>query len=122
MDQSLFFFTSLLIFIGALLRFVISKLFSFSLYSWGTLVVNTLACLLMGLCLALSLMHTLDTKLLTPIYGLLGALSTFSTFSHDTLMLYRNNGILLAAINIFANIFLGLASFALGFFSVVYFL
>lgn len=122
MEQSLLIITSLLIFIGALLRFIISKIFSFSLYSWGTLVVNVLACCIMGLCLALALMHTLDTKLLTPIYGFLGALSTFSTFSHDTLMLYKNNGILLAGINIFANIFFGLLGFALGFFSVVYFL
>lgn len=54
MEQYFLFFISILVFLGALLRFIISKFFAFSLYSWGTLLVNVLACIIMGICLALS--------------------------------------------------------------------
>lgn len=78
--------------VGAMLRYGISgwvQKHSTTTFPWGTVAVNVLGCLLMGV-LAKLLM---ESSLVRPEYrvailvGVLGALTTFSTFSYEALSL-----------------------------------
>lgn len=79
-------------------------------FPYGTLVVNVLGCFGLGF-----LMPLLEEKLLVgPAWrafwtiGLLGAFTTFSTFSYETLMLLRDGSDGLAALNVAVSVALGL--------------
>jgi CrcB protein len=52
---------------------------------------------------------------LLAITGLLGALTTFSTFSFETLELLQNSRFQLAMINVLMNVFFGLGAVLIGF-------
>jgi CrcB protein len=72
-------------------------------FPWGTLVVNLTGCFLIGLLFALAdraRFLTPDMRLLL-ITGYLGALTTFSTFSLETVSAGRSGMVLLPLINIF---------------------
>lgn len=82
----------------------------------GTLVVNVLGCFLLGL-----LMHVGTATDLIPRparvglgVGLLGGLTTFSTFGWETVKLAEEAQWALAAANITANVLLGLGAAWLG--------
>lgn len=104
-------------FIGAVLRYVISilsiKVFG-NTFPYGTLIVNITGCFVIGLILSSTTNQlNVNTKLLV-ITGLLGALTTFSTFSYETLNYFNHNqynlGILNAALNFilcFSSVLLG---------------
>lgn len=95
--------------IGSLLRYSIGlgfQHFKLKGYPLGTLIANILACLVMGL--FLSWAH--DKTDLPEHYkkmllvGLCGGLSTFSTFSLDSLKLIREGQTLIATLNIVTSI------------------
>ncbi|MBE9524909.1 MAG: fluoride efflux transporter CrcB [Chloroflexi bacterium] len=103
-------------FFGATLRYLIggwiSQLTSESNFPYGTLAVNILGCLAIGLISGLA-----ETRgLLTPemhlliLTGVLGALTTFSTFSYETASLVRMGESLPAMLNLSAQIILGLGA------------
>lgn len=74
-------------------------------FPWGTLAVNLAGCFLIGLLFALSERArwlTPDVRLLL-ITGYLGALTTFSTFSLETVNASRSGMILLPLANITIN-------------------
>ncbi|MCH9691230.1 MAG: fluoride efflux transporter CrcB [Gammaproteobacteria bacterium] len=81
--------------VGALLRYAIS-VWAYPLFQdkfpLGTLIVNLLGAFLIGICYVL----ITERGLLAPEWrlllmtGLFGALTTFSTFSLETLMLWHN--------------------------------
>lgn len=81
----------------------------------GTLVVNVAGCFALGL-----LMAWLDRGLVSPALrqllavGFLGALTTFSTFGHETLELLRHGEAALAALSVAANLCVGLFAVWLG--------
>ncbi len=84
-------------------------------FPWGTLVVNLAGCFLIGLLFALSERArwlTPDVRLLL-ITGYLGALTTFSSFSMETVNAGRSGMILLPLANIMIN---NVAGFLLTFF------
>ena len=90
------------------------------MFPWGTLIVNLVGSLLMGvvlgalLPLAKSLQLLPDSLRLRLTVGFLGGFTTFSSFSMETLTLLRGDSFFLAAINIVASIVLGLAAAYLG--------
>jgi CrcB protein len=93
-------------FCGAVLRYLISgwvQSVSRSIdFPYGTLAVNALGCLAIGLLSELSAARGLfgpDTRALLFI-GLLGAFTTFSTFSNETLNLITDGNHLAALANI----------------------
>lgn len=69
----------------------------------GTLIVNTLGCLVAGLLIGwLQTRSIIDQRLLVVLMaGFLGAFTTFSAFALDTLAVYKEAGLFYAGINVF---------------------
>ena len=85
-------------------------------YPYGTLVVNLVGCFIIGLLFALadrSRLLSLDVRLLL-ITGYLGALTTFSSFSLETINAARAGLMMQAVINVLLNNIGGLALTYLG--------
>ena len=93
--------------IGALLRYLISGLIqknSSGIFPYGTLVVNLLGALIIGFLWELFQNITVSTNIRVFLFmGLLGAFTTFSTFSLETLNLIRDRENIQALINIFVS-------------------
>lgn len=90
-------------------------------FPWGTLVVNTAGSFLMGLILGMLLLLTermgsgiSESARLFLTVGFLGGLTTFSSFSMETLTLLRGGSTFYALANIGGNVLLGLAAAGLG--------
>ncbi len=81
--------------LGAMLRFLNTKMFNYYFATpvpWATLFVNVLGCFLMGIAYV-SLMDKLQSSeslRLFVMMGFLGALTTWSTFSMETVIMMTN--------------------------------
>ncbi|MEU7059219.1 fluoride efflux transporter CrcB [Streptomyces sp. NPDC046197] len=103
--------------IGAPLRYLTDRAVQSrhqSVFPWGTFVVNVTGCLILGLLTGAAGVgaagHQLQLLLGT---GLCGALTTYSTFSYETLRLTETGAGLYAAANAVASVAAGLgAAFA----------
>jgi CrcB protein len=106
--------------IGAIARFSISGCLQNGTpgtFPWGTLCVNTVGSLLIGLFLGLSeLVPVSPTVKLFVAVGFLGAFTTFSTYSVETLNLLRDRQTFLGLMNIGLNNLLALACVFGGYF------
>lgn len=84
-------------------------------FPWGTFTVNMIACLILGVVtgavLAGSAPHDVQALLGT---GLCGALSTYSTFSYESVRLAEQGSRFFALANIAASITAGLGAALLG--------
>ena len=78
-------------------------------FPWGTLCVNTVGSLLIGVFLGISELTPVSpaVRLLFAV-GFLGAFTTFSTYSMETLNLFRNKEAMLGLMNIGLNNLLSL--------------
>lgn len=107
-------------FVGSVLRYWLSGLAQdlarASLFPWGTLAVNLLGCLVIGIVAELAESRgafSAETRLLL-VTGVLGGFTTFSAFGNETLLLLRDAERGLALANVLANVILGLACAQLG--------
>lgn len=83
----------------------------------GTLAVNVLGCFLIGLIYGLTEKGNINAEWrLFLATGILGGFTTFSTFSHETVTLLRNEQYLYAFSNLGFSILLGLAATFAGIF------
>ncbi len=93
--------------IGALLRYLLSAVIqkqSASLFPYGTLVVNLIGALFIGFLWELFLRITVSTNIRVLIFmGIIGAFTTFSTFSLETFNLLRDGQYISALINVILN-------------------
>lgn len=102
-------------FVGALLRYGLSGLVHrqvpFATFPYGTLAVNLLGCLLIGVFAGLAESRQLfGPELRTfALIGLLGGFTTFSTLGYETFAMIRDDEYLLAVANVGAQVVLGLA-------------
>jgi fluoride exporter len=100
---------------GALCRWAIGRmavrLFGAN-FPYGTLIVNVLGCFLIGLIMHIALASDKlsPTARLTLTVGFLGALTTFSSFSYETVVLIDQARWTAAGLNIGANLFVSLAA------------
>lgn len=98
--------------VGACLRFGIGELMAWLLgrrhFPYGTLAVNLVGSFIMGLAYALiSHGHVLEHPLKPLLMvGILGALTTFSSFALDTVVLMQHGDWLKAGLNIVFNLVL----------------
>ena len=85
-------------------------------FAFGTLTVNIIGCLLLGLVLELESQTQWvgNSMLLFLAVGYLGAFTTFSTFGFETLKFMQAGDYHLAMLNVAANLGLGLLAVWLG--------
>lgn len=101
--------------LGALCRWGISRagyaLFGTG-FAWGTLIANVLGCFLLGFLMYLGLnTDKIPEALRTALaIGFLGALTTFSTFSYETIGYIDEGAWMLATLNIGTNLIIGLGA------------
>lgn len=107
-------------FIGAILRYVTSdfvqRMAGPSGFPYGTLAVNALGCLVIGLLAGVADARGIfnpQSRALVFV-GVLGAFTTFSTFSYETSALWQDGQTLPALLNIGGQIALGLTAVWVG--------
>ncbi len=107
-------------FVGASLRYLIGgwvhRLIDKPWLPYGTFAVNMLGCLLIGMIMGLSE----SRQFLTPearlfiVTGVLGSLTTFSTYAFESFNLYRDGELAASLVNIGLHVLVGLLFVALG--------
>ena len=100
--------------VGAVSRYLVSKginMLSIGIFPYGTLVVNIIGAFLIGL------LFSLFNDIVIPVYyksmitvGFLGAFTTFSTYSLESVNLLMSGEYKIAALNIVLNNFFSLAA------------
>ncbi|MEU9163043.1 fluoride efflux transporter CrcB [Streptomyces sp. NPDC048424] len=104
--------------VGAPLRYLTDRAVQArhdSVFPWGTFVVNAAACLLLGVLTGALLAGAASSQLQLLLgTGLCGALSTYSTFSYETLRLAERGWRFLAAANVVMSVLVGLGAVHLG--------
>ena len=84
-------------------------------FPWGTFTVNVSGCLLLGVVTGLGLYHDLDATTSTVLgTGGLGAYTTFSTFTFETVRLAEEGALDEAFRNAAASFLVGLAAASAG--------
>jgi len=106
-------------FVGAVARYLVGGWVQRLLpaaFPYGTLAVNVIGSLLLGAVFELGTARgALDPQLRLMLgVGVLGAFTTFSTFSLETLNLVREGSVFLAGTNVATNLLLCLAAVWLG--------
>ena len=106
-------------FFGAIARYVLSG-WAYATFghgwAWGTLVVNVCGSLFLGMTMTFSQRSLLLSEPLRDAIaiGFLGALTTFSTFSWETVQFLRAGALLQGGLNLVANCALCLVAVAAG--------
>ncbi len=105
--------------IGTLLRYIISGLtykYLDGVFPWGTLSVNLIGSLIIGFLWGLFERAAISPNLKMFVFiGILGAFTTFSTYSLESFNLFRDGEIKLALSNILISNILCIALVLLGF-------
>jgi len=87
-----------------------------SVMPWGTLVVNVVGSLVLGLLTGLAVNHDVPEDVMVGIgTGLCGALTTYSTFSFETLRLYEDGATLYALANVAVSLAAGMGAAVVGY-------
>ena len=108
-------------FVGASLRFLISglvqRLDPLGTFPYGTLSVNVLGCLVIGVLGGLADARGVlgPTARLVVVLGVLGGFTTFSTFAYETLALLRDGENLHAAVNVLASVAVSIVAVWIGY-------
>ncbi|GAB2653400.1 fluoride efflux transporter CrcB [Vibrio panuliri] len=105
---------------GACSRYLVSELCVTLLgrgFPYGTLTVNVVGSFIMGLLIAAFESEIMSIEPWRQIIGLgfLGALTTFSTFSMDNVLLMQQGAFFKMGLNVLLNVFLSISAAWLGF-------
>ncbi|TDP96522.1 fluoride efflux transporter CrcB [Labedaea rhizosphaerae] len=111
--------TAVLVFLGAAvgapLRYLTDRTVQArhdSMFPWGTLTVNAVGCLILGGLTGSGLGGSALALLGT---GFCGALTTYSTFSYETLRLVERRSYFYAAANVVVSVLTGLGAALIGY-------
>ena len=104
--------------VGAPLRYLSDRAIQArhdSVFPWGTLTVNVVGSLILGILTGAVTAGGASPQVQLAVgTGFCGALTTYSTFSYETLRLLEDDARLFAAANVVASIVAGLVSAFLG--------
>jgi fluoride exporter len=104
--------------VGAPLRYLSDRAIQArhdSVFPWGTLTVNVVGSLILGILTGAVTAGGASLQVQLAVgTGFCGALTTYSTFSYETLRLLEDDARLFAAVNVVASIVAGLVSAFLG--------
>ena len=104
--------------VGAPLRYLTDRAVQSrhdTVFPWGTFTVNVLGSLILGIITGAATSGGASPQVQLAVgTGFCGALTTYSTFSYETLRLLEDDARLFAAANIVASIVAGLGSALLG--------
>ena len=85
-------------------------------FPWATLGINVAGSFLIGLVLTMGALGRVSPQTTTALaVGFLGAFTTYSTFSWETLALGRANHVALAVLYVLVSVLLGLLAAGLGY-------
>ena len=106
---------------GALSRYLLGGLIFQILgtrFPWGTLVVNVIGCLLIGFLGTVAGGKVIENPQLriTLFAGFLGAFTTFSSFSFETWVLFKDGEMGLGGLNVLLSLMLGFFALGIGIF------
>jgi CrcB protein len=109
-------------FVGAVLRYWLSGMaqrWAGDSFPLGTLLVNVLGCMVLGaiMCLVEYRQWFGPHVRIFITIGILGGLTTFSTFGYETFALLRDGQLAAALSNVTANVVFGTAAVTLGWFA-----
>ena len=100
--------------VGAPLRYLTDRAVQArheSVFPWGTFTVNAVGCLLLGLLTGAAAAGAAGSRLMALLgTGLCGALTTYSTFSYETLRLAERGRGALALANALLSVLIGLGA------------
>lgn len=100
--------------VGAPLRYLTDRAVQVrhdSVFPWGTFAVNVAGCLILGFLTGAATTGAVSPRVQLLVgTGLCGALTTYSTFSYETLRLTEQGARLLAAANVTASVVAGLGA------------
>lgn len=108
-------------FAGSVCRYIISdvshRVFNASFFPYGTLTVNVIGCLLIGLLGGLSESRQIFSPEIRALIliGFLGGFTTFSTFGYETFTFARDGQVIPALTNLLLHLILGFGSVWFGF-------
>lgn len=84
-------------------------------FPYGTFVINITGSFILGVVMGLLEGHLLSpTVRLAVAIGFVGAYTTFSTFTYETMRLVEDGSVLLALVNVFGSVAVGLAATVAG--------
>ncbi|MBT2546494.1 fluoride efflux transporter CrcB [Streptomyces sp. ISL-44] len=100
--------------VGAPLRFLTDRAVQKrhdTVFPWGTFTVNVVGCLVLGLVTGAVTAGAASSQVQLLVgTGLCGALTTYSTFSYETLRLVEDGAKFYAAVNVIAGVVAGLGA------------
>lgn len=104
--------------VGAPLRYLTDRTVQArhdTVFPWGTFTVNVVGCLILGVATGAATAGAASSQgQLLLGTGLCGALTTYSTFSYETLRLAEDGARLFAAANVIASVVAGLGAVFVG--------
>jgi fluoride exporter len=105
--------------IGAPARYLVDRFVQArhdSVMPWGTLTVNIVGCFVLGVLAGLAAGHDVPSALLLAAgTGFCGALTTYSTFSYETLRLFEEGARLYSVANVVLSVAAGFGSALAGY-------
>lgn len=104
--------------VGAPLRYLTDRAVQSrhaTVFPWGTFTVNVVGCLVLGALTGAAAADAASSHLQLLLgTGLCGALTTYSTFSYETLRLAEDGARFYAAVNVIASVVAGLGAAFVG--------
>ena len=102
---------------GAMRYLITTNINKLGYFPYGTLTVNMIGCFGMGIVVAILTEKMQDVSPYVSLFltvGFLGGLTTFSSFSNETILLWQSGNIINACLNIALNTIGGLIAILLG--------
>lgn len=96
--------------VGSLARYGLAGAVNFRAHPWGTVTVNVIGSLVLGVLIGLWGFHADDSHRIGLAVGLLGGFTIFSSFAIDTIYLWERGDVSLAVGTVGATLVVGLAA------------